>query len=195
MQIPRLLGTWPNTYTFTKALAEDYVRENSRGLPIGIFRPGIGEPTRLINTASCPTAVTRDHYKMVNSRRDPVPRLRYPDSRRCYVIECVRVCVLLLLKHFHQKCVSQRRSPPDMLPIWKKRLRRSLFSRFDMKTLSGLGVLEIVLLRRWLWSWLWIDRVVKWSFCVCMLTTLLFWGSVCLLGKMFLYLVSYDVRI
>ncbi|ETN61391.1 hypothetical protein AND_006947 [Anopheles darlingi] len=39
---PVLLDKWPNTYTFTKAIAEDVVRKNSRGMPVGMFRPGIG---------------------------------------------------------------------------------------------------------------------------------------------------------
>lgn len=37
----RLIGNWPNTYTYTKALAEDMVRRNSAGLPVGVFRPAI----------------------------------------------------------------------------------------------------------------------------------------------------------
>lgn len=36
-----ILGKWPNTYTFTKALAEDVVRINGKNLPIGLFRPAI----------------------------------------------------------------------------------------------------------------------------------------------------------
>lgn len=39
--IRSILGKWPNTYTFTKALAEDVVRLNGRNLPIGLFRPAI----------------------------------------------------------------------------------------------------------------------------------------------------------
>ncbi|XP_055698069.1 fatty acyl-CoA reductase wat-like [Phlebotomus papatasi] len=38
---PTILGKWPNTYTFTKALAEDVVRLNSKGLPVAVFRPAI----------------------------------------------------------------------------------------------------------------------------------------------------------
>jgi len=41
----RLLQDWPNTYTYTKALAEDFVRKNSKGLPVAIFRPAIVIPT------------------------------------------------------------------------------------------------------------------------------------------------------
>lgn len=37
----RLIGDWPNTYTYTKALAEDIVRRNSEGIPVGVFRPAI----------------------------------------------------------------------------------------------------------------------------------------------------------
>ncbi|KAM3955664.1 fatty acyl-CoA reductase wat [Aphomia sociella] len=39
--LPTILGAWPNTYTFTKALAEKELRINAGGLPIGIFRPAI----------------------------------------------------------------------------------------------------------------------------------------------------------
>jgi fatty acyl-CoA reductase len=37
-----LLEEWPNTYAFTKAMAEDLVRDEGVGLPIGVFRPAIG---------------------------------------------------------------------------------------------------------------------------------------------------------
>ncbi|XP_076750890.1 fatty acyl-CoA reductase wat [Xylocopa sonorina] len=39
--VPRLLGAWPNTYTFTKAVAESIVVKEAGNLPVGIFRPGI----------------------------------------------------------------------------------------------------------------------------------------------------------
>ncbi|XP_015435285.1 PREDICTED: putative fatty acyl-CoA reductase CG5065 [Dufourea novaeangliae] len=38
---PRLLGAWPNTYTFTKAVAENIVNKRADDLPVGIFRPAI----------------------------------------------------------------------------------------------------------------------------------------------------------
>ncbi|XP_066257718.1 fatty acyl-CoA reductase wat-like [Euwallacea similis] len=37
----QFLGNWPNTYTFTKAMAESLIKDISNGIPIGIFRPGI----------------------------------------------------------------------------------------------------------------------------------------------------------
>ena len=39
----KILGKWPNTYTYTKALAEKVVRQKSEGLSVAIFRPAIGE--------------------------------------------------------------------------------------------------------------------------------------------------------
>ncbi|XP_050339346.1 fatty acyl-CoA reductase wat-like isoform X1 [Bactrocera neohumeralis] len=38
---PVLLGKWPNTYTFTKAVAEDIIKIYGNKLPVGMFRPGI----------------------------------------------------------------------------------------------------------------------------------------------------------
>ncbi|CAH1977799.1 unnamed protein product [Acanthoscelides obtectus] len=38
---PRILGKWPNTYTFTKAMTESMLKEIGGGLPLGIFRPAI----------------------------------------------------------------------------------------------------------------------------------------------------------
>ncbi|XP_046592784.1 fatty acyl-CoA reductase wat isoform X2 [Neodiprion lecontei] len=38
---PKIIGKWTNTYVFTKALAEDMIREESKDLPMGIFRPAI----------------------------------------------------------------------------------------------------------------------------------------------------------
>lgn len=39
----KLVTPWPNTYTFTKAIAEDMIRQFQERLPIGIIRPTIGE--------------------------------------------------------------------------------------------------------------------------------------------------------
>ena len=38
---PRLLGNWPNTYTFTKAIAESIIEKEAGDMPVGIFRPAI----------------------------------------------------------------------------------------------------------------------------------------------------------
>lgn len=38
-----LLGPFPNTYTYTKALGEDVVRREAENLPISIFRPAISK--------------------------------------------------------------------------------------------------------------------------------------------------------
>jgi len=38
----RLLGEWPNTYAYTKAVAENVIEKQADDLPVGIFRPAIG---------------------------------------------------------------------------------------------------------------------------------------------------------
>ena len=38
-----VLEDWPNTYTFTKALAENMILTDKNQLPISIFRPSIGK--------------------------------------------------------------------------------------------------------------------------------------------------------
>ncbi|XP_055714402.1 fatty acyl-CoA reductase wat-like [Phlebotomus papatasi] len=36
---------WPNTYTYTKALAEDLIRSEAKGLPVAVVRPAVVLPT------------------------------------------------------------------------------------------------------------------------------------------------------
>ncbi|XP_015189305.1 PREDICTED: putative fatty acyl-CoA reductase CG5065 [Polistes dominula] len=38
---PKLLGKWPNTYAFSKAICEDTVRQYSNGIPSCIVRPSV----------------------------------------------------------------------------------------------------------------------------------------------------------
>ncbi|OXU23345.1 hypothetical protein TSAR_015221, partial [Trichomalopsis sarcophagae] len=54
---PRVISPWPNTYAFTKALAEDLVRSRNKSLPMGIFRPGI-----VISTANEPIPGWIDNF-------------------------------------------------------------------------------------------------------------------------------------
>lgn len=39
----RIIKGWPNTYTFTKQVAEDCVQHFGKGLPVAIFRPSISK--------------------------------------------------------------------------------------------------------------------------------------------------------
>jgi len=41
----RIISQWPNIYTFTKAIAEGLLRDESADLPVGIFRPAVGNRT------------------------------------------------------------------------------------------------------------------------------------------------------
>ncbi|XP_014210800.1 fatty acyl-CoA reductase wat-like [Copidosoma floridanum] len=54
---PRIISPWPNTYAFTKAIAEDLIRSRNKSLPIGIFRPGI-----VISTANEPMPGWIDNF-------------------------------------------------------------------------------------------------------------------------------------
>nr|CAD7591462.1 unnamed protein product [Timema genevievae] len=36
---PKIIDTWPNTYTFTKAIAENIIRKTASDLPIAVVRP------------------------------------------------------------------------------------------------------------------------------------------------------------
>nr|CAD7597158.1 unnamed protein product [Timema genevievae] len=42
---PRIIDTWPNTYTFTKAIAESIIRKTADDLPIAIVRPSQVSPS------------------------------------------------------------------------------------------------------------------------------------------------------
>lgn len=39
----KIIEPWPNTYTFTKALAEELVRQFGERIPVAVMRPSIGE--------------------------------------------------------------------------------------------------------------------------------------------------------
>ncbi|XP_013142164.1 PREDICTED: fatty acyl-CoA reductase 1-like, partial [Papilio polytes] len=82
--LPTILGEWPNTYTFTKALAEKELRLHAAGMPLGVFRPAIvtstakeplkcwldnmygptgvavGSATGMLRTLQCDARVTAD---------------------------------------------------------------------------------------------------------------------------------------
>lgn len=46
---PAMLGDWPNSYSFTKAVGESVIKMHRGALPVGIFRPSI-----VVNSASEP---------------------------------------------------------------------------------------------------------------------------------------------
>ncbi|CAH1395740.1 unnamed protein product [Nezara viridula] len=85
--LPKILGPWPNTYSFTKAVAEHVINDNSAGLPVAIFRPAIVVgtayepligwtdnlygPTGLVVGAGC--GVIHSVYGDVNGNANLVP--------------------------------------------------------------------------------------------------------------------------
>jgi len=61
----RLLGKWPNTYTFTKAVAENVIRKQAGDLPVGIFRPAIGLQGHQSNMPLSARALARSHHTRI----------------------------------------------------------------------------------------------------------------------------------
>ncbi|CAH2056135.1 unnamed protein product, partial [Iphiclides podalirius] len=116
--LPTILGDWPNTYTFTKALAEKELRLNSGNVPLGIFRPAIvtstakeplkcwldnmygptgvavGSATGILRTLECNEHVTADL----------VP------------VDCVVNCLMVAASSVHRAYTSS--SPPAEPPIF-----------------------------------------------------------------------------
>ncbi|CAH0548643.1 unnamed protein product [Brassicogethes aeneus] len=54
---PTLIGEFPNTYVFTKSVAENVVKEEGKNLPVGILRPSI-----IIGSAKEPVAGWIDNF-------------------------------------------------------------------------------------------------------------------------------------
>lgn len=63
----RILGNWPNTYAFTKALAESVVRSKCGGLPIGVFRPAIGKLQIFAITTQ-----NKVYFSVVSTYKEPI---------------------------------------------------------------------------------------------------------------------------
>ncbi|EDW68202.1 uncharacterized protein Dvir_GJ22673 [Drosophila virilis] len=112
---PALLGKFPNTYTYTKALAEQVLQREAADLPICIFRPGMilpsyKEPFKgcidnlygpIAISYGCAAGVLRLVYSKKEARSNIVP---------------VDYCVNLVLSCAWQTAVetAQRRDPaPD----------------------------------------------------------------------------------
>ena len=68
--LPSLLQGRPNTYTFTKALAENLLQNEAKDLPVAIIRPSIVGaackeplPVSLIRDEKKPTCITAGAYE------------------------------------------------------------------------------------------------------------------------------------
>lgn len=58
---PTIIKGYPNTYTYTKVLAEDVVQQHAQKLPVTIFRPGIGK-LQQVERAPFPLCFTNSHF-------------------------------------------------------------------------------------------------------------------------------------
>lgn len=67
---PQILKEWPNTYSFTKCLAEDLVRDMGKGMPVTVFRPAIGKLKPLFLNWFLANRFT---FAVIPSLKEPVP--------------------------------------------------------------------------------------------------------------------------
>lgn len=67
---PSLIGNRPNTYTFTKALAESMLLKEAGNLPVAIVRPSIGKLQQELAKfiAFCVTSSLLQFYRASTSR-------------------------------------------------------------------------------------------------------------------------------
>lgn len=47
-----LLGGYPNTYVYTKSIAEDIVKNEGKDLPVAVIRPSIGKHVKTLQFSS-----------------------------------------------------------------------------------------------------------------------------------------------
>jgi hypothetical protein len=58
IQFFRILCDLPNTYTFTKSLAEHVVKDLGEDLPVVIFRPSVGEGSIVVLPFICAALIS-----------------------------------------------------------------------------------------------------------------------------------------
>ncbi|XP_013177308.1 PREDICTED: fatty acyl-CoA reductase 1-like [Papilio xuthus] len=116
--LPTILGEWPNTYTFTKALAEKELRLHAGDVPLGVFRPAIvtstaKEPLKCwLDNMYGPTGVA------VGSATGMLRSLQC-DARvtaDLVPVDCVVNCLLAAARNVHLAYAAG--SPPPEPPIF-----------------------------------------------------------------------------
>ena len=63
----RVIDPWPNTYSFTKAVAESLIETHGKNLPISIARPSVGMLKIYFWYAACTDNTGCIHLKRVKS--------------------------------------------------------------------------------------------------------------------------------
>ncbi|XP_017102762.2 fatty acyl-CoA reductase wat-like [Drosophila bipectinata] len=115
-----LKGSFPNTYTYTKALAEDVVLRESEGLPISVFRPAIITATwkdpvaGFIDNLYGPTAIG------FGSGRGVLRLTNFKRNHRGNIVPVDFCANLILASLWHTANMYAKipRNPKDHLPIY-----------------------------------------------------------------------------
>ncbi|XP_059057689.1 fatty acyl-CoA reductase wat-like [Achroia grisella] len=116
--LPTILGAWPNTYTFTKALAEKELRVNAGGMPIGIFRPAI-----VISTVNEPLKCWLDNMYgptgiAVGSVSGIVRTLQCDENVTADLVPVDSAVNCLMVAAANVSAAYKQRSPPQEPPIF-----------------------------------------------------------------------------
>ncbi|XP_052749116.1 fatty acyl-CoA reductase wat-like [Galleria mellonella] len=116
--LPTILDAWPNTYTFTKALAEKELRVNARGMPIGIFRPAI-----VISTVKEPLKCWLDNMYgptgiAVGSVSGIVRTLQCDENVTADLVPVDSAVNCLMVAAANVSSAYKQRSPPQEPPIY-----------------------------------------------------------------------------
>nr|ADD62438.1 fatty-acyl CoA reductase I [Yponomeuta evonymella] len=113
--LPTILGSWPNTYTLTKAVAEKELRDDCGGVPLGIFRPAI-----VTSTAQEPIPCWIDNMYglrgVVVGAATGVLRTLLCDKEVTAEIVPVDMVVNCLLASARDVHLSYKQSPPPAEP-------------------------------------------------------------------------------
>lgn len=67
-----MLGKWPNTYTFTKCVAEEVVLTEGADLPIVVVRPAIGTIYIFFNNFTLNIYLTLTSFSVMSTKKEPV---------------------------------------------------------------------------------------------------------------------------
>ncbi|KAK9874264.1 hypothetical protein WA026_002617 [Henosepilachna vigintioctopunctata] len=131
---PRIIGSWPNTYTFTKALAESMISQTSGALPVGVFRPSIVISTNKepiegwIDNMYGPTGVCA-------GVSTGLLRVIYCDREKKADLVPVDMCVAALIASAWDTSQKNKRSPED-IPIYNYVGTENSFTWFEYCTVN-----------------------------------------------------------
>ncbi|XP_044261427.1 fatty acyl-CoA reductase wat-like [Tribolium madens] len=110
---PGLLGKWPNSYVFTKTIAEDLIKSEENNLPIAIVRPAI-----VVSSAKEPMPGWIDNFYGVIGMTiaialGVVRSVHAIKKAPCHLVPCDYVCNIILASAW-----NVAKEKPAQIPIY-----------------------------------------------------------------------------